>query len=195
MHAAAESGSRDITAMAQAMNDIQNRIRQHRENHQGDRRDCVSNHILALNAAVEAARAGEAGAGFLPWSPRKCARSRSGPRAQRARRAERIDACIAKSHDGAAITQKVTTGFADITTKAREVNTLVIQITAATKEQSTGLSQVSQAVCDLDKVTQKNACFPRKLPLPRPSSPTTPRGSTIRPSRSSESSSGRKMRE
>jgi len=87
---------------------------------------------------------------------------------------------------------KVTTGFADITTKAREVNTLVIQITAATKEQSTGLSQVSQAVCDLDKVTQKNAVLSEETSASAAELTNHAARLDDTASRSSESSSGRK---
>ena len=71
--------------------------------------------------------------------------------------AERIEDSVNKSREGVAITQKVTTGFADIATKAREVNGLVAQITTASLEQNQGLQQVNAAVSELDKSTQQNA--------------------------------------
>ena len=42
--------------------------------------------------------------------------------------AERIEDSVNKSREGVVITQKVTTGFSEIATKAREVNGLVAQI-------------------------------------------------------------------
>ena len=158
MRAAAESGSRDVTAMAQAMSDIQVASDNISKIIKAIDEIAFQTNILALNAAVEAARAGEAGAGFAVVADevRSLAQRATGAARETA---ERIDACIAKSRDGAAITQKVTTGFADITTKAREVNSLVTQITGSTKEQSAGLSQVNQALAGLDKVTQQNAAM------------------------------------
>jgi ABC-type transporter Mla subunit MlaD len=44
-----------------------------------------------------------------------------------------------------------------IVSKAREVDSLVAEIAAATAEQSQGLEQVNTAVSQMDKVTQSNA--------------------------------------
>jgi methyl-accepting chemotaxis protein len=40
-----------------------------------------------------------------------------------------------------------------------QVNQLMAEITAASKEQATGIGQVSQAVAQLDQMTQQNAAM------------------------------------
>ncbi len=156
MRGSADSGSRDIAAMSQAMGEIQAASDNIAKIIKAIDEIAFQTNILALNAAVEAARAGEAGAGFavVAEEVRSLAQRATGAARETA---ERIDACITKSRDGAAITQKVTIGFADITSKAQEVNTLITQITTATAEQSAGLAQVNNAVSELDRTTQKNA--------------------------------------
>jgi methyl-accepting chemotaxis protein len=156
MQVAAESGSRDIAAMAQAMADIRVASDNIAKIIKAIDEIAFQTNILALNAAVEAARAGEAGAGFavVAEEVRSLAQRATGAARETA---ERIDACIAKSRDGTVISEKVTTGFAEITAKAREVNQLVTEVTTATKEQSTGLAEVNRALSRLDKTTQQNA--------------------------------------
>ena len=112
--------------------------------------------ILALNAAVEAARAGEAGAGFAVVADEVRALAQRAAQAAK-ETAEKIDDSIAKSGHGVEISGKVAEGLRLITEKTRQVNTLVVEIAGASKEQSQGLTQVSTAVSQMDKVTQDNA--------------------------------------
>jgi len=156
MRTAAETGSTDIAAMSQAMDAIQTASGNIAKIIKTIDEIAFQTNILALNAAVEAARAGEAGAGFAVVADE--VRNLAQRAAAAARETtQRIEDSIGKSRDGVAITQKVTVSFDQITSKAREVDSLVAQITTASNEQHVGLEQVSVAVCDLDKATQNNA--------------------------------------
>ncbi len=112
--------------------------------------------ILALNAAVEAARAGAAGAGFavVAGEVRNLAQ-RSAEAAHRT--AQKIEDCVARSRQGAAASATVAKGLAAIRTQVRDLEALVGDIATASREQSTGISQISSAVLQMDKVTQGNA--------------------------------------
>jgi methyl-accepting chemotaxis protein len=112
--------------------------------------------ILALNAAVEAARAGEAGAGFAVVADEVRALAQRAAQAAR-ETTEKIDDSITKSGQGLEISGRVAADLKQITDKTREVNALVVEIAAASKEQNQGLGQVSTAISQMDKVTQSNA--------------------------------------
>ena len=55
------------------------------------------------------------------------------------------------------ITTKVKDSLHQIVDKARQVDQLIVQIAAASKDQSTGIQQVNIAVSQMNKVTQANA--------------------------------------
>lgn len=82
-----------------------------------------------------------------------------------------IEASVAKSTAGVAANTKVVSRIGEIDqkskavqyslneilTKAKEVDSLVATIATASKEQSTGLDQITMAIGQIDQVTQKNA--------------------------------------
>ncbi len=114
--------------------------------------------ILALNAAVEAARAGEQGRGFAVVA----AEVRN--LAQRsAQAAKEIKGLINESVDrvdaGTALVEQAGERVSNIVVQVRRVSDLVSEITSASEEQSNGISQVGDAVAQLDQVTQQNAAL------------------------------------
>ncbi|MFP5378546.1 MAG: methyl-accepting chemotaxis protein, partial [Vicinamibacteria bacterium] len=112
--------------------------------------------ILALNAAVEAARAGEAGMGFAVVADE--VRSLAQRSAQAAKdTAGLIETSIARSTEGAHRVEEVATSIRGITDAVVEVKGLVDSVSAASQQQSQGIDQVSQAIAQMEKVTQTNA--------------------------------------
>ena len=112
--------------------------------------------ILALNAAVEAARAGEQGKGFavVAGEVRHLA-SRSVSAANDIRKL--IDASASKVQSGSEQVHAAGRTMDDIVVQVKNVTQLIAQISHATSEQATGLSELTRAVAELDSITQKNA--------------------------------------
>ena len=112
--------------------------------------------ILALNAAVEAARAGEAGAGFAVVADE--VRSLAQRSAAAAREtAERIEAAIESSRQGAASCGRLGGSLTEIAERVTAADKLVAEIATAAQEQAQGIRQIGTAMTQLDQVTQDNA--------------------------------------
>ena len=118
--------------------------------------------LLALNAAVEAARAGEAGKGFavVAEEVRNLAQ-RSSEAAKDT--AQKITRSRALAEQGVSISAQVAAALQEIKDRASRASTLVEEITSATAEQAIGLTQVSQAVVQLDGINQKNSASAEEL--------------------------------
>ncbi|HEY8966247.1 MAG TPA: methyl-accepting chemotaxis protein [Candidatus Methylacidiphilales bacterium] len=126
--------------------------------------------ILALNAAVEAARAGEAGAGFAVVAEEVRALAQRSAEAAK-ETARLIEQAAAQSQSGVDVNAKVVERIGEIGQKSeavgaslgeivgrvKQVDGLVAEIAMASREQSTGLGQITTAVGQMDKVTQTNA--------------------------------------
>ncbi len=114
--------------------------------------------ILALNAAVEAARAGEQGRGFAVVAGE--VRSLAQRSAEAAREIKSlITDSVEKVEAGSRQVDAAGSTMADIVGQVRRVNDLIGEISNATQEQKQGIGQVSNAVSQLDQVTQQNAAL------------------------------------
>ncbi|MDC8784001.1 methyl-accepting chemotaxis protein [Roseateles koreensis] len=114
--------------------------------------------ILALNAAVEAARAGEQGRGFAVVA------SEVRSLAQRsAEAAKEIKSLIATSvervEQGTTLVDAAGHTMTQIVGAISRVTDIVGEISSASTEQSAGVSQVGEAITQMDRVTQQNAAL------------------------------------
>jgi len=114
--------------------------------------------ILALNAAVEAARAGEHGRGFaVVASEVRVLAQRS------ATAAKEIKALIGESVNRVEVGRNLANAAGEsiesIVDEARRVSLVVSEISNSTGQQTIGIQQVSDAVTQLDTVTQRNAAL------------------------------------
>ncbi len=111
--------------------------------------------ILALNAAVEAARAGEAGRGFAVVASE--VRNLAGRSADAAKEIKNLILdSAAKVEAGTRLTDEARATMNDAVAKAREVSGLIAEIHSATSEQSSGVSQINEALLTIEHLTQKN---------------------------------------
>ena len=112
--------------------------------------------ILALNAAVEAARAGAAGMSFAVVADE--VRNLAHRSAQAAKdTAALIEKSITTAAEGDARIQQVTRALAENRAVASKIVTIVQDGSAASSEQLRGVEQISNAVVQIEKVTQASA--------------------------------------
>ena len=118
--------------------------------------------ILALNAAVEAARAGEQGRGFAVVASE--VRSLAGRSADAAKEIKTlINASVERVEQGTALADRAGATMAEVVGSIRRVTDIMGEITAASIEQASGVSQVGAAVAQIDNATQQNAALVEQM--------------------------------
>ncbi|MCZ2497242.1 methyl-accepting chemotaxis protein [Xylophilus sp. Kf1] len=114
--------------------------------------------ILALNAAVEAARAGEQGRGFaVVASEVRNLASRSADAAKEIKKL--IVDSVSQVEKGSALVDDAGRTMDEIVHAIQVVSRLVEEISAASREQSDGITQAGDAIMQMDQVTQQNAAL------------------------------------
>ena len=152
----AEQGQQEMALMSKAMGKIRAAAENTAEIIREINEISFQTNLLALNAAVEAARAGEAGKGFAVVAEE--VRSLAMRSKEAANRTESlIHESVRLAEDGASISTGVEKNLVEIVDSVSKVSSIVVEIAAASQEQSQGISQVNKAVSQMDHVVQQTA--------------------------------------
>jgi hypothetical protein len=152
----ADEGETEIKRLIEAMNEISHSSKKIEDIINVIDDIAFQTNLLALNAAVEAARAGDQGKGFavVAEEVRNLAQ-RSASAAKDItdlikENVSKIDAGVKMADQGGKVLK-------NIVVSVRKVADLNNEIASASREQAHGLDQISQAMAQLDQVTQTNA--------------------------------------
>ena len=118
--------------------------------------------ILALNAAVEAARAGEQGRGFaVVASEVRSLASRSADAAKEIKGL--VGASVEQVEKGTALVNAAGTTITEIVNSIKRVTGLMGEISEASNEQSLSVAQASEAIIQMEQMTQRNSALVEEM--------------------------------
>ena len=112
--------------------------------------------LLALNAAVEAARAGESGKGFAVVAEE--VRNLAIRSAEAAKNTTKlIEDAVFNAGEGVRVNDIVVSDLEKINSQIKKVYEIMDDITAASEQQSQGITQINTSIEQLNQLTQQNA--------------------------------------
>ncbi|GAX62120.1 methyl-accepting chemotaxis sensory transducer [Candidatus Scalindua japonica] len=152
----AENGNSTVEEMNTAMGEINTGSKKIAEITKVIDGIAFQTNLLALNAAVEAARAGEHGKGFAVVAEEVRNLAQRSAAAAKDTTAL-IDESVTKADNGAKLAVKCGDALQDIVRNVKKATDLTKEIKNASVEQSEGISQVNNAIHQMDQVTQENA--------------------------------------
>ena len=118
--------------------------------------------ILALNAAVEAARAGEQGRGFAVVASE--VRLLAGRSAEAAKEIKSlIGTSVERVEKGSTLVDQAGATMSEVVQSIERLTGIMGEISAASSEQSAGVSQVGEAITLMDRATQQNAALVEEM--------------------------------
>ncbi len=158
----AEQGEKEIHSLISSMHEISSSSKKIEEIITVIDDIAFQTNLLALNAAVEAARAGEQGKGFAVVAD--AVRSLAQKSAVAAKDISGlIKESVEKIDRGTKIADHSGTVLNNIVVSVKKVADLNHEISAASNEQSTGITQVGKAMNQLDQSTQMNAASAEEI--------------------------------
>ncbi|MGJ0288475.1 methyl-accepting chemotaxis protein [Aliarcobacter cryaerophilus] len=157
----AKKGQEMAKNTATAMEDITNQVMNINEAILVIDQIAFQTNILSLNAAVEAATAGEAGKGFAVVAQE--VRNLASRSAEAAREIKNIvELATLKTNEGKEISNLMISGYRELLDNIEKQAVMIREISNSSKEQESGISQINNAVNQLDQQTQQNASIASK---------------------------------
>ncbi|PRM89779.1 chemotaxis protein [Aliarcobacter cryaerophilus] len=157
----AKKGQEMAKNTATAMEDITNQVMNINEAILVIDQIAFQTNILSLNAAVEAATAGEAGKGFAVVAQE--VRNLASRSAEAAREIKKIvEMATLKTNEGKEISSLMISGYRELLDNIEKQAVMITEISNSSKEQESGISQINNAVNQLDQQTQQNASIASK---------------------------------
>ncbi len=145
-----------VTRLTEMMQEISGASRESRKIISTIDNIAFQTNLLALNAAVEAARAGESGAGFAVVAQEVRSLALRSSQAS-GNTALIIEDTVRKIEDGAGGVSGVNEIFVRMKEDAHKTGGLIGEIAAGSDEHAQGITQIANAVHDMEKMLQENS--------------------------------------